>query len=142
MQIDRILSGLWNSIARQKNLHLGQAVGRRMRMSSFPIQDRGFIAADDFRQVLLQQSQIQSALANCIAYCGNFLRIRLVLRFFPWRRTRQRSNATSGIHCCNDYELARDKMMPSAHYEFTTSEPTGLEPATSAVTGRRSNQLS
>jgi len=45
--------------------------------------------------------------------------------FFPWRRTRQKSNATSGIHCCNDYELARDKMMPPAHYEFTTSEPTG-----------------
>jgi hypothetical protein len=60
--MDRIVSGLWNSIVFQKNRHLGHVLGRRMRGSSFPIKNRGFIAADDFRQVLLQQSQIQSAL--------------------------------------------------------------------------------
>ena len=32
--------------------------------------------------------------------------------------------------------------MMLSHYELATPEPTGLEPATSAVTGRRSNQLS
>ena len=51
----------------QKNRHLVHMVGRGMRMSAFPIQDSGFIAADDFRHILLQQSQIQSTLANCIA---------------------------------------------------------------------------
>ena len=83
IRVDRIVSGFWDSIVRQKNYHLGHVVGRRMGMAYFPIQDRVFIAADDFRHVLLQQSQIQSTLENCIAdrvYC---FRICLVLWLFP-----------------------------------------------------------
>ena len=38
-----------------------------------------------------------------------------------------------------DYEVA---LLGSFTYEKDNPEPTGLEPATSAVTGRRSNQLS
>ena len=52
-------------------------------MASFPIQDRGFIAANDFRHVLLPQSQVQPSLPNCVSDSLNFLRISLVLRLFP-----------------------------------------------------------
>jgi hypothetical protein len=55
--MDRIVSGLWNSIARQKNRHLGACAWRKdAYVPPFPIQDRGFIAACDLRHVLLQQS--------------------------------------------------------------------------------------
>ena len=50
-----------------RNHRLGHVLGRGMRISSFPIQDRSVVAADDFRRVFLQQSQIQSTLANCIS---------------------------------------------------------------------------
>lgn len=87
---------------RQKNHHLGHVLDRRMRVSSFPIQDRGFIAADNFRHVLLQQSQIQSAHANCIAYCLNFFRIRLVLRFCPHQAhtTKEQRNFMGALPFC------------------------------------------
>ena len=81
--MDRIPSGLCNSIVRQKNHHLGHVIGRRMRMSSFPIQDARLVASDDFRHILLPQSKIESPLANCISYGRDFVRICLVLRFFP-----------------------------------------------------------
>jgi AcrB/AcrD/AcrF family len=47
-----------------------------------PIQDARLIVSDDFRQVLLAQSQFESPFANCIANGRNFFRIRLVFRLF------------------------------------------------------------
>jgi hypothetical protein len=47
-----------------------------------PIQDARLIVSDDFRQVLLAQSQCESSFANCIANGRNFFRIRLVFRLF------------------------------------------------------------
>jgi hypothetical protein len=77
----------------------------------FPIQDARLIVSDDFRQVLLAQSQFQSPLANCIANGRNFFRIRLSLGFlFCSDAHDKKSNADSGTHCRREHELAQKKL--------------------------------
>jgi hypothetical protein len=65
-------------------------------MSSFPIDDRHLIAADDFRHVLLQQSQIQSTFPNSPIVVTSFGYV-LSFGFFPLNRTRQETNMNRDV---------------------------------------------
>jgi hypothetical protein len=75
-----------------------------------PIQDARLIVSDDFRQVLLAQSQFEWPFANCIADGRNFFRIRLVFRLFCSDAHDKKSNAASGTHCRREHELAQKKL--------------------------------